>query len=136
MIWMISMHVQDMGWTGDRYPGTKPELGQINPHPPSVSHYSKTTGYTWYVDRAMSNLKSWVYAIFAGVLSVAALQNVTIDDLDRSIVVSPLRVWSWSDEGTGKINNTFSFSNDGTASVVFTFPGAVSHVSEITHTPY
>ncbi|KAF8525707.1 hypothetical protein JB92DRAFT_2874004 [Gautieria morchelliformis] len=65
---------------------------------------------------------SSVYAIFAGVLSVAAIQNVTIDDLDRSIVLSPLPVWSWSSEGTGKINGTFSFSNNGSANIFFTFP--------------
>ena len=67
-------------------------------------------------------LKIWAFAAFASALSLVASQNVTIDDLDSSVVLSPLSSWSWSNQGAGAFHNTFSFSNDINATVHFTFP--------------
>ena len=58
-------------------------------------------------------------AYFASVLGA---QNVTIDDLGTSVVLSPLNAWAWSNQATGENNGTFSFSNDERATVTFTFP--------------
>jgi len=62
------------------------------------------------------------FACFSAFWSVISAQNVTIDDLDTSVVLSPLELWAWSKEGSGENNGTFSFSNDVSATVTFTFP--------------
>ena len=56
-------------------------------------------------------------------LLASADQNVTIDNLDESVVLSPPPDWGWSDQGHEKNGGTFAFSNSPNATAKFTFPG-------------
>lgn len=68
------------------------------------------------------------FALYLTCVVVAQGNNITIDDLDQSVVFQPIQAWKWSAQGVGTFQGTFSFSEEPNATVVFNFPGKYSLV--------
>ena len=67
--------------------------------------------------------------------SVTTTRTVAVNNLDKSVVLSPLDSWGSSNQGNGITGGTFSFSNAENATAVFRFPRA-SYTYLTTRIPY